>query len=193
VVELAQNQIYKAFREVGRVMRTVALLRFLADSGLRARVTAATSKAEAYNGFSAWTPVRGADATAVRDRRPGAGPPCEPCHRGDQRGGGDGRPEGGSRCQQPTSGTAVQGAHRRHAEAAGPHLPFAATVFAITPAGPIDWGDLAGGAGYFDQAHFGHEFRAFTGLTPTRYVEVRRRFLREHPGHALDGWPLPAD
>ncbi|MGA5303840.1 hypothetical protein ACPCHT_28220 [Nucisporomicrobium flavum] len=37
---------------------------------------------------------------------------------------------------------------------------FAATVFAIGPAGPIDWGDLAGGAGYFDQAHFGHEFRA---------------------------------
>ena len=70
---------------------------------------------------------------------------------------------------------------------------FAATVFAINPAGPIDWGDLAGGAGYFDQAHFGHEFRAFTGLTPTRYVEVRRRFLREHPGHALDGWLLPAD
>jgi AraC-like DNA-binding protein len=53
--------------------------------------------------------------------------------------------------------------------------------------------DLAAGAGYFDQAHFGHEFRAFTGLTPTRYVEVRRRFLREHPGHVLDSWPLPAD
>src|SRR4051812_33698551 len=52
---------------------------------------------------------------------------------------------------------------------------FAATVFAINPAGPIDWGDLAGGAGYFDQAHFGHEFRAFTGLTPIRHVEVRRR------------------
>jgi AraC-like DNA-binding protein len=70
---------------------------------------------------------------------------------------------------------------------------FAATMLAIDPAGPIDWGDLAGGAGYFDQAHFGHDFRAFTGLTPTRYVEVRRRFLREHPGHVLDGWPLPAD
>ena len=69
----------------------------------------------------------------------------------------------------------------------------AATVFSINPAGPIDWGDLAGGAGYFDQAHFGHEFREFTGLTPTRYVEVRRRFQREHPGHVLDGWPLPAD
>jgi AraC-like DNA-binding protein len=70
---------------------------------------------------------------------------------------------------------------------------FAAAAFAINPAGPIDWGDLASGAGYFDQAHFDHEFRAFTGLTPTRYVEVRRQFLREHPGHVLDGWPLPAD
>ncbi|WBC14892.1 helix-turn-helix domain-containing protein [Micromonospora sp. WMMA1998] len=70
---------------------------------------------------------------------------------------------------------------------------FATAVFSIDPAEPVDWGDLAGRAGYFDQAHFGHEFRAFTGLTPTRYVEVRRRFLREHPGHVLDGWPLPAD
>jgi hypothetical protein len=34
---------------------------------------------------------------------------------------------------------------------------------------------------------------AGVGLTPTRYVEVRRRFLREHPGHVLDSWPLPAD
>ncbi len=48
-------------------------------------------------------------------------------------------------------------------------------------------------AGYYDQAHFGHEFRTFTGLTPTRYLDVRRRFLREHPGHALDVGPLPAD
>lgn len=70
---------------------------------------------------------------------------------------------------------------------------FTATVFALDPAGPIDWGALAGDAGYFDQAHFGHEFREFTGLTPTRYVEVRQRFLREHPGHAMEGWPLPAD
>jgi len=53
--------------------------------------------------------------------------------------------------------------------------------------------DLASSAVPFDQAHFGHELRAFTGLTPTRYVEVRRRFLREHPGHLLDSWPLPTD
>ncbi|WP_420077878.1 helix-turn-helix domain-containing protein [Streptomyces sp. JL3001] len=59
---------------------------------------------------------------------------------------------------------------------------FTATVFAINPAEPIDLGELAGRASYFDQAHFGHQFRAFTGLTPTRYIEIRRRFLREHPG-----------
>jgi hypothetical protein len=35
--------------------------------------------------------------------------------------------------------------------------------------------------------------RESTRLTPTRHVEVRQRFLREHPGHTLDGWPLPAD
>ncbi len=70
---------------------------------------------------------------------------------------------------------------------------FTATVFAINPAEPVDWVRLASGAGYFDQAHFGHEFREFTGLTPTRYLEVRQRFMREHPGHAFEGWPLPAD
>lgn len=70
---------------------------------------------------------------------------------------------------------------------------FSTTVLSIDPAGAIDWADLAARAGYFDQAHFGHEFREFTGFTPTRYMEVRRRFLREHPAHVLDGWPLPAD
>ncbi len=70
---------------------------------------------------------------------------------------------------------------------------FTATVLAIDVAAPIDWGAVAAGAGYFDQAHFIHEFREYTGLAPTRYVEVRQRFLREHPDHALEGWPLPAD
>jgi hypothetical protein len=66
-------------------------------------------------------------------------------------------------------------------------------VLAIDPAGPVDWLELGGRAGYYDQAHFGHDFRTFTGLTPTRYLDLRRRFLREHPGHALDVGPLPAD
>lgn len=70
---------------------------------------------------------------------------------------------------------------------------FAATVLPINPAEPIEWGEFTYGAGYFDQAHFDHEFREFTGLSPTRYIEVRRRFLREHTVHVLNSWPLPAD
>jgi hypothetical protein len=38
-----------------------------------------------------------------------------------------------------------------------------------------------------------HRYESLNTQGPTRYVEVRRRFLREHPGHALDGWPLPVD
>jgi TnpA family transposase len=49
-----KNRIYKVFREVGRSVRTVALLRYLADPHLRARITAATNKVESYNGFSHW-------------------------------------------------------------------------------------------------------------------------------------------
>ncbi|GAA2881350.1 hypothetical protein GCM10010517_44250 [Streptosporangium fragile] len=49
-----KNCIYKVFREVGRSVRTVALLRYLADPALRARVTAATNKVESYNGFFQW-------------------------------------------------------------------------------------------------------------------------------------------
>ncbi|MGW3364979.1 Tn3 family transposase [Streptosporangium canum] len=49
-----KNRIYKAFREVGRSVRTVALLRYLADPALRSRVTAATDKVETYNAFSQW-------------------------------------------------------------------------------------------------------------------------------------------
>ena len=49
-----KNNIYKAFRELGRVIRTITLLRFVSEPGLRQEITAATNKAEAFNGFSAW-------------------------------------------------------------------------------------------------------------------------------------------
>ncbi|HEY6687444.1 MAG TPA: hypothetical protein VI094_14670 [Propionibacteriaceae bacterium] len=29
--------------------------------------------------------------------------------------------------------------------------------------------------------------------TGDRSTNKAERFMREHPGHALDGWPLPAD
>jgi AraC-like DNA-binding protein len=37
----------------------------------------------------------------------------------------------------------------------------------------VDWSELALACGYFDQAHFIHDFRAFSGLSPTAYAELR--------------------
>jgi hypothetical protein len=69
---------------------------------------------------------------------------------------------------------------------------FAAAVRASDAAGLGDRSEGAHRAGFYDQAHFGNELRAFTWTTPTQDLGVRRRFLREHPGHALDVGPLPA-
>lgn len=70
---------------------------------------------------------------------------------------------------------------------------FAKVVFSVDAAAAVDWGDLAFRAGYFDQSHFVKDFQTFTGCTPTAYLALRRRFLAEHPGNALDVGPLPAD
>ena len=52
--ESRKNNLYKAFRELGRVIRTITLLRFISEPQLREEITAATNKVESYNGFSAW-------------------------------------------------------------------------------------------------------------------------------------------
>jgi TnpA family transposase len=49
-----KNRLYKAFQELGRVIRTVFLLQYISDSQLRQQITAATNKVESYNGFSKW-------------------------------------------------------------------------------------------------------------------------------------------
>ena len=40
----------------------------------------------------------------------------------------------------------------------------------------VDWAQLALECGYADQAHFNHEFREFSGLTPRRYLAQRGPF-----------------
>lgn len=69
---------------------------------------------------------------------------------------------------------------------------FARLILSIDPSRPVDWSDLAHTAGYFDQAHFNNEFKAFTGHTPTAYLALRRRFPAEE-GFPPDRGPMPAD
>jgi AraC-like DNA-binding protein len=45
----------------------------------------------------------------------------------------------------------------------------------------FDWVDLAAGCGYFDQAHFIHDFRAFSGMSPTAYQAAKTAHLNHVP------------
>jgi len=49
-----KSRLYQAFRELGRVVRTVFLLEYISNLPLREQIQASTNKAEAYNGFSKW-------------------------------------------------------------------------------------------------------------------------------------------
>jgi AraC-like DNA-binding protein len=69
---------------------------------------------------------------------------------------------------------------------------FAKVVTSVDPASDVDWAEVAHRAGYHDQPHFNQELRHFTGLTPTAYLDLRRRFAAEHPASALDVGLLPA-
>jgi TnpA family transposase len=49
-----KNKPYRAFRELGRAMRTLFLLRYISEADLRQTVRAETTKIESYNDFLDW-------------------------------------------------------------------------------------------------------------------------------------------
>ena len=64
-----RNRLYQAFQELGRVIRTVLLLRWLSELELRVQVTATTNKVEAFHGFAKWL-FFGGDGTTIGDGDP---------------------------------------------------------------------------------------------------------------------------
>jgi TnpA family transposase len=47
-----KNKLYQAFRELGRVIRTIFLLKYISDIEMRQQITSTTNKVESYNSFS---------------------------------------------------------------------------------------------------------------------------------------------
>jgi len=45
------------------------------------------------------------------------------------------------------------------------------------------WADMAADCGYFDQAHFIHDFKEFSGINPTTYVAQKTDHLNHVPIH----------
>ena len=50
---------------------------------------------------------------------------------------------------------------------------FRNVIDAVQKLEDVDWADIALSCGYFDQSHFNHEFRRFSGLSPTDYLVLR--------------------
>ena len=57
----------------------------------------------------------------------------------------------------------------------------------------LDLTSLAHQTQFYDQSHFNREFVAFTGSSPTEYIQLRRRVETENPEHARVLSNLPID
>ncbi|MEN8237487.1 MAG: Tn3 family transposase [Pseudomonadota bacterium] len=49
-----KNKLYRAFRELGRVERTIFLMRYISDANFRFSIRAETTKIESFHSFLDW-------------------------------------------------------------------------------------------------------------------------------------------
>lgn len=60
-------------------------------------------------------------------------------------------------------------------------LRFQDALAQIERAERVIWADVALGCGYYDQAHFSHDFRAFAGVSPGAYLAARGQWMNHLP------------
>jgi len=58
---------------------------------------------------------------------------------------------------------------------------FQRVLSQIAQAHDVDWGDMVERGGYYDQSHFIHDFEAFSGLSPSVYLNRRGAHLQHVP------------
>ena len=63
-----KNKLYDAFCELGRVVRTIFLLKYISDPELRSTIHAATNKSESFNDFVKWIRFGGDGTIEENDR-----------------------------------------------------------------------------------------------------------------------------
>lgn len=62
-----KNKLYQAFKELGRVIRTIFLLGYISDIEMRQQITSTTNKMESYNGFSKYFSFGGEGVISEND------------------------------------------------------------------------------------------------------------------------------
>jgi AraC-like DNA-binding protein len=60
-------------------------------------------------------------------------------------------------------------------------MRFQKAVRTIDAAVDIDWGTIAGDCGFYDQAHFIHDFKHFSGFTPEQYSKIHTNYQNYVP------------
>lgn len=60
-------------------------------------------------------------------------------------------------------------------------LRFQSAIHSVQAGGTVNWSAVAADCGYFDQSHFIHDFKSFTGLSPSQHAPLRGPHLNHVP------------